>query len=98
MAHKVCQPHWRVYFYPREAMPSTPDVSFNPSLLSRPTHSQRRPQAPINREITAPEVRLNGENSEQLGIVGIGEALRMAEEPNVDLVEIAPPPIRRSAG
>jgi len=41
-------------------------------------------------------VRLVGEQGEQLGIVTIAEALRMAEEKNVDLVEIAPtaqPPV-----
>ena len=41
-------------------------------------------------------MRLVGENAEQLGIVTVAEALRMAEERNVDLVEIAPmaqPPV-----
>ena len=43
-------------------------------------------------------MRLVGENAEQLGIVTVTEALRMAEERNVDLVEIAPtavPPVCR---
>ena len=50
----------------------------------------------INREITAPEVRLVAENGDQLGIKPVVEALRLAEEANVDLVEIAPlavPPV-----
>ena len=50
----------------------------------------------INREITAPEVRLVAENGDQLGIKSVAEALRLAEEQNVDLVEIAPlanPPV-----
>ncbi len=50
----------------------------------------------INREITAPEVRLVSDNGEQLGIVAIADALRLAEEKDVDLVEIAPlakPPV-----
>jgi translation initiation factor IF-3 len=41
-------------------------------------------------------VRLVAENGDQLGIQTVGEALRMAEERNVDLVEIAPlanPPV-----
>ncbi len=45
-----------------------------------------------------PEVRLAGEDNEALGIVSIGEALRLAEERGVDLVEIAPtaaPPVCR---
>ena len=47
----------------------------------------------------APEVRLNGPENEPLGIVSPTEALRLAGELDVDLVEIvAPRPIRRSAG
>ena len=41
-------------------------------------------------------MRLVGEQGEQLGIVAIADAVRMAEEQNVDLVEIAPlavPPV-----
>ena len=41
-------------------------------------------------------MRLVGEQGEQLGIVAVADALRMAEEQNVDLVEIAPlavPPV-----
>lgn len=43
-------------------------------------------------------MRLIGEDGEQVGIVKIQEALRMAEEAGVDLVEIAPlakPPVCR---
>lgn len=43
-------------------------------------------------------MRLVGEDSEQLGIVSIQQALTMAEEAEVDLVEIAPqakPPVCR---
>jgi len=50
----------------------------------------------INGEITSPQLRLVAENGDQLGIVAVGDALRMAEEQNVDLVEIAPlavPPV-----
>ena len=46
----------------------------------------------------APEVRLNGPENEPLGIVSIQEALRMAGEMDVDLVEIvaqADPPVCR---
>lgn len=45
-----------------------------------------------------PEIRLQGVEGEQLGIVGIRAALQMAEEAGVDLVEIAPtanPPVCR---
>ncbi|MDP3442131.1 MAG: translation initiation factor IF-3 [Ignavibacteria bacterium] len=50
----------------------------------------------MNQEIKSPEVRLLGPESEQIGIVSIKEALRKAEEANLDLVEIAPqavPPV-----
>ncbi|MFM7283507.1 MAG: translation initiation factor IF-3 [Betaproteobacteria bacterium] len=50
----------------------------------------------INGEITAPEVRLVGVKNEALGIVRVPEAIRMADEAEVDLVEIAPqaePPV-----
>jgi translation initiation factor IF-3 len=46
----------------------------------------------------APEVRLSGQENEPLGVVSITEALRMAGELDVDLVEIAAtavPPVCR---
>ena len=52
----------------------------------------------LNREIMAPNVRLNDVNNEPLGIVSIQDALRMAGEADVDLVEIAAqadPPVCR---
>ena len=52
----------------------------------------------MNREIMALEVRLNGVENEPLGIVSTTEALRMAGELDVDLVEIAAaaePPVCR---
>ncbi|MCZ2439287.1 MAG: translation initiation factor IF-3 [Burkholderiales bacterium] len=52
----------------------------------------------LNREIMAPQVRLNGVENEPLGIVSVQEALRMAGELDVDLVEIAAtadPPVCR---
>ena len=52
----------------------------------------------LNREIMAPEVRLSGPDNEPLGIVSLAEALRMAGEIDVDLVEIAAtavPPVCR---
>jgi translation initiation factor IF-3 len=69
--------------------------------LSAPAVEERAPIAldkaqRINREITAPEVRLVADDGEQLGIVTVAEALRQAEERDVDLVEIAPlanPPV-----
>jgi translation initiation factor IF-3 len=52
----------------------------------------------LNREIMSLQVRLNGVNNEPLGVVGLQDALRMAGELDVDLVEISPtadPPVCR---
>ncbi|WP_253830281.1 translation initiation factor IF-3 [Prauserella aidingensis] len=52
----------------------------------------------INERIRVPEVRLVGPNGEQVGIVRIEDALRLAEEADLDLVEVAPqakPPVAR---
>jgi len=50
----------------------------------------------INERIRVPEVRLVGPNGEQVGIVRIEDATRLAEESELDLVEVAPnsrPPV-----
>ncbi len=44
----------------------------------------------INREITASQVRVIDENGSMVGVMGIYEAIRMAEERHLDLIEIAP--------
>ncbi len=57
-----------------------------------------QPKPPINENISAREVRLIGADGEQIGIVSIDEALRVAEEAKLDLVEIAAdavPPVCR---
>ncbi|WP_348536259.1 translation initiation factor IF-3 [Mobilicoccus caccae] len=53
-------------------------------------------EARINDRIRVPKVRLVGPNGEQVGIVLIDEALRLAGEVDLDLVEVAPmanPPV-----
>ncbi|MBN4925505.1 translation initiation factor IF-3 [Hoyosella rhizosphaerae] len=50
----------------------------------------------INDRIRVPEVRLVGPNGEQVGIVRIEDALRLAIDADMDLVEVAPearPPV-----
>ena len=50
----------------------------------------------INEEIQAPEVRLISDSGEQLGLMSSEEALKIAEEREMDLVMIAPgskPPV-----
>lgn len=52
----------------------------------------------VNYRIRAKEVRVIGDNGEQLGVMGINDALRKAEAIGLDLVEIAPtavPPVCR---
>jgi len=57
---------------------------------------QEKKHVRINNEIRSKEVRLIGESNNQLGIVHIEDANRMAQEAQLDLVEIAPnanPPV-----
>ena len=55
-------------------------------------------QTRLNEDITASEVRLIGSDGEQIGIVPVKEALKTAEDKELDLVEIVPtakPPVCR---
>ena len=50
----------------------------------------------INEQIRDKEIRLIGENGEQLGVMPVKEAMKLAKEANLDLVKIAPtakPPV-----
>ncbi|AIG25424.1 translation initiation factor IF-3 [Brevibacillus sp. 7WMA2] len=52
----------------------------------------------VNEAIRAREVRLIGANGDQLGVVPLREALRIAQESDLDLVNVAPtakPPVCR---
>ena len=52
----------------------------------------------INERIRVPEVRLIGEDGEQVGVMKTPDALRYAQERELDLVEVAPdarPPVCR---
>ena len=54
----------------------------------------------INEQIRDKEVRVIGEDGEQLGIMSVKEALALAEEAGVDLIKIAPtakPPVCKIA-
>ncbi|HEO65541.1 MAG TPA: translation initiation factor IF-3 [Spirochaetes bacterium] len=49
-----------------------------------------------NRQIRVPQVRLIGDDAEQMGVVNTDEALSLAESKELDLVEISPnasPPV-----
>ena len=52
----------------------------------------------VNDRIRTEKVRLIGADGEQLGVVGVPEALKRAQEDKLDLVEVAPnvnPPVCR---
>lgn len=52
----------------------------------------------VNDRITVSEVRLVGPGGEQVGVVRVADALRLAQESNLDLVEVAPnanPPVAK---
>jgi len=72
-------------------------IQLNPVCLYPSTtggHISIEPR--INERIRVPEVRLVGAAGEQIGIVGIEDALRLALEADLDLVEVAPeakPPV-----
>jgi translation initiation factor IF-3 len=64
-----------------------------PRFVAPPPDAHR-----INRHIRAQQVRLIGADGTQYGIVSIDEALRRAEDAQLDLVEVAPtaqPPVCR---
>ena len=70
--------------------------------MSRPFPSRsfnsREPKYRRNGKIRAREVRVLGEDKEQLGVMTLTEALRLAQSKGLDLVEIAPaatPPVCR---
>ena len=57
-----------------------------------------RDQTRINERIRVPEVRLVGDDGQQIGIMKTADALRYAQERDLDLVEVAPdakPPVCR---
>ena len=62
------------------------------------TKEQHISEPRINDRIRVPEVRLVGPNGEQVGIVRVEDALRLAAEADLDLVEVAPqarPPVAK---
>ena len=66
------------------------------SISSRDQGQGRKAPQQINDAIRDREVRVVGEQGEQLGIMPAAQALRMAESQNLDLVKIAPqanPPV-----
>jgi len=67
-------------------------------IAGQKKQEKSKDQTRINDEISAKEVRLIGAEGEQIGIVPLSEAKKVALEADLDLVEIAPtanPPVCR---
>jgi translation initiation factor IF-3 len=71
--------------------------------LSRPFPRPFRPREPLHRrngKIRAREVRVLDENKQQLGVMSLNDALRLAQAKDLDLIEVVPqatPPVCRIA-
>jgi translation initiation factor IF-3 len=68
----------------------------SPLALTRQAGGHISTELRINDRIRVPEVRLVGPNGETVGIVSTDQALKLAQEADLDLVEIAPmgkPPV-----
>lgn len=67
-----------------------------PTSFRKEVRSIREPDQRINEAIRVKEVRVISPEGEQLGILSIHDALRLAREKGLDLVEVAPqakPPV-----
>ncbi|WP_435827301.1 translation initiation factor IF-3 [Nonomuraea dietziae] len=73
-----------IFAFTRAPMPGTIE-RVGIAYLGGPISTEPR----INERIRVPEVRLVGPNGEQVGIVSIHDALKLAQEADLDLVEVA---------
>jgi translation initiation factor IF-3 len=82
-----------VNFFSRRESGTSPNTP-----ASTPTKELRISDPRTNDRIRVPEVRLVGPNGEQVGVVRIEDAIRLAQEADLDLVEVAPnskPPVAK---
>jgi translation initiation factor IF-3 len=73
-------------------------VGRSPFAQERSAIAAQATEHRVNDRIRAREVRLIGQDGQQIGIVPLPEALRLAQEDDLDLVEVAPlanPPVCR---
>lgn len=66
----------------------------------RPQPHQKQNAHRINEQITAPTVRIVGDDAEEAVVVSLREAISLADEKEMDLIEISPnaePPVCRIA-
>lgn len=69
-----------------------------PLFLSKPAPYQSKDRTRINHAIRAKELRVVGPEGENLGLLQLADALRAAEERQLDLIEISPnavPPVAK---
>lgn len=94
--HKECDPHYALFPRPRATLTRRLSDVQEVRVSNRGAPPARGPR--INSAIRVREVRLIGEDGSQLGIMPTQEALRRAEEADLDLVEVQPgadPPVCR---
>ena len=78
------------------AYPNNNNNNPNRSFKNFNNQNQQAEDHRINFKIRCPEVRLIGDNGEQLGIMPTNDARKIAEDKGLDLVEVAPnakPPV-----
>lgn len=78
------------------AYPNNNNYGRNRSFKNFNNQNERDDEHRINFKIRCPEVRLIGDDGEQLGIMPTNEARKIAEDKGLDLVEVAPnakPPV-----
>ena len=71
---------------------------FKPTNLQKTPYNQNKIKTRINHAIKAKELRVVGANGENLGVLSIADALKAADEANLDLIEISPkakPPVAK---
>ena len=94
LASAVPLNYWGGLWYDRERVKR----SRNKAIKSKGDFNIASQQIRINEAIRASELRVIGPSGEQLGVLPRNEALRLAEEAGVDLVEISPganPPVAK---
>jgi translation initiation factor IF-3 len=67
-------------------------------IAVHPSSPISKPDPKLNEKITAPEVRVLGNDGKNVGVFATAEALAMAKEQGLDLIEISPnakPPVAR---
>lgn len=59
--------------------------------MAKNNSSKKSNRIYVNRDIRAGEVRCLDRNNENIGVISIGEAIRIAEDDGLDLIQISPP-------